>query len=149
MILKWLYCWLILVAFLWALNKGVTCKLSSFQAITMSSEAVCCEYCTVCEQRPFSQDQIEIYGRMYDTHIYISTYRQNRCTSRKCGAHSGSPQIHIQYMLGWCVWGGGAFHHYFHQRKLMHTDLKVANTDEESCLLQYTLTKRELINMTL
>ena len=34
------------MAFLWALNKEVICKLSSFQAITMSSKAFCSEYCT-------------------------------------------------------------------------------------------------------
>ena len=95
MIAKWLCCWLIFaVSFLWVLNEGVTCRLSSFQLITMSCEAFCSEYSSVRERRPFSPDQIEISGTTYNTYIHIQT-SVAYSTPHKCGARSGSPQISL------------------------------------------------------
>ena len=42
----------------------------------------------------FDNDEyIESYGKTYDGYIYIYIYRRARCTTRRCGARSGSPQL--------------------------------------------------------
>ena len=50
-----------------------------------------CPFCTWYKLAPWPKTD-DIYNYIY---IYIYIYRRTRCTTRTCGARSGSPQIYI------------------------------------------------------
>ena len=63
---------------------------------TVISAAYCLQLARAAAILVMRNTYIESYGKTHNGYIYI--YRHAHCTSRTCGAHSGSPQLHRQLL---------------------------------------------------
>ena len=80
-----------------SLPEGVVGVSASFRTISFSFEAIRGEYLSrtqwLRKGRPSCSFCTRGLNRTIYIYIYIYIYRRARCTTRTCGARSGSPQI--------------------------------------------------------
>ena len=65
---------------------------------TVISAAYCLQLAREAAILVMRNTYIESYGKTHKGYIYIYIYRHAHCTSRTCGARSGSPQLHRQLL---------------------------------------------------